>query len=58
VVVVVPSGVKQAVLSSTARRLRNQGAEPSWAIFLPSPGSKKAGDNQRQAWPLVRHGDL
>lgn len=41
VVVVVPAGAKQSVLSSTARRLRNQGAEPSWAIYL-APGARTA----------------
>lgn len=40
IVLVVAPGVSVSQLSSTARRLRNQGAAPAWSIFVPSASGK------------------
>jgi capsular polysaccharide biosynthesis protein len=57
IVLVVAPGVSLSTLSSTARRLRNQGAAPAWSIFIPGKASKGGGG--RGSTPgVVRHGDL
>lgn len=57
IVLVVAPGVGLSTLSSTARRLRNQGAAPAWCIFIP--GKAATGGGGRGSTPgVVRHGDL
>jgi capsular polysaccharide biosynthesis protein len=57
IVLVVAPGVSLSQLSSTARRLRNQGAAPAWSIFIPGR-SVKPGKGKGSTPGVVRHGDL
>lgn len=57
IVLVVAPGVSLSTLSSTARRLRNQGAAPAWSIFIPGK-SVRSGRSKSSNPGVVRHGDL
>lgn len=57
IVLVVAPGVGLSTLSSTARRLRNQGAAPAWCIFIPGKAAR-GGGGRGSAPGVVRHGDL
>jgi capsular polysaccharide biosynthesis protein len=57
IVLVVAPGVSLSNLSSTARRLRHQGAAPAWSIFIPGKPAKP-GKGKGSTSGVVRHGDL
>jgi hypothetical protein len=57
IVLVIAPGVSLSLLSSTARRLRNQGAAPAWSIFVPGRGAKVS-QGRNATSNVVRHGDL
>jgi capsular polysaccharide biosynthesis protein len=58
IVLVVAPGASLSTLSSTARRLRNQGAAPAWSIFIPGKAAKGGGRGKSSNPGVVRHGDL